>query len=122
MMRNFENARNKNDSSKKSSVSSFVCLFWLSDDYTKIIDERGHVEISPEDVSAKKHILPIGMHDSYNTGITGGNRGTVSLEGGKIEFSVGKNCPDTTINMLRHYMGLEDIPMNESYRTAYYDK
>ena len=121
-MRKFENARYKNGSSKKSSVSSFVCLFWLSDDYTKVIDERGHVEISPEDVSAKKNVLPIGMHDSYNTGITGGNRGTVSLEGGKIEFSVGKNCPDSTINMLRHYMGLEDIPMNESYRTAYYDK
>jgi hypothetical protein len=48
-----EEMRNKKLEEKVASVKS-----------AQVVDERGHVEISQGDVSAKRHILPKGMkHD-----------------------------------------------------------
>ena len=45
--------------------SSFVCLFWLSDDGEKIFKTAGEIEFFNSDIVARKDIDPKGMHDDY---------------------------------------------------------
>jgi len=101
--------------------SSFVCLFWLSDDGTKVIRTEGEVEFNNSDMTVRKTIDPNGMHDDYVSDSYNYNRGKISLIGGKVDLSVGKNLSDEAISMVKDYFGIAGFDVNV-YKTASYDK
>ena len=101
--------------------SSFVCLFWLSDDGMKVVRTEGWKEFTSSDIVAKNTIDPVGMHDKYVKDSYNYNRGTISLIGGQVDLSVGKNLSDKAISQVKDYFGISDYKVN-IYQTASYDK
>jgi len=101
--------------------SSFVCLFWLSDDGTKVIRTEGEIEFTNSDIVTHKTLDPKGMHDNYVADSYNYNRGKISLIGGQVDLSIGKNLSDKTIAMVKDYFGVSNYKVS-LYRTASYDK
>ena len=101
--------------------SSFVCLFWLSDDGMEVVKTAGEVEFHPSDMVAKRTIDPIGMHDKYVSDSFNYNRGRISLIGGKVDLSVGNNLSVEAIRFIKDYYGINKYSV-DVYRTASYDK
>ena len=101
--------------------SSIVCLFWLSDDGSKVIKTAGEIEFNSSDIVTRKNIDPRGMHDDYAKDSLNYNRGKISLVGGQVDLSVGKNFSDKTISHIKDYFGISNYKVN-IYRTGSYDK
>jgi hypothetical protein len=75
--------------------SGWVGLFWLSDDYMKIIATSGMREFSHSDVVTKATLDPVGFHmDSLGDK---GPRGRVVLNKGKVCVCLGENAPNIII-------------------------
>ena len=100
--------------------SSFVCLFWLSED-GRVIRTEGEVEFYTSDMVSKKTIDPKGVHDNYVKDSYNYNRGRISLIDGKVDLSVGKNLSDRDISRIKDYFGISNFNVN-IYQTASYDK
>ena len=101
--------------------SSFVCLFWLSDDCSEVIRTEGEVEFTNSDMVAKRTIDPKGMHDNYVKDSYNYNRGKISLIGGRVDLSVGKGFSKKTVSMIKDYFGISNFNVNV-YETMTYDK
>jgi len=101
--------------------SSFVCLFWLSDDGLKVVKTAGEVEFNNSDIVTRKTIDPKGTHDKYVKDSFNYNRGKISLIGGKVDLSVGKNLSDKAISVVKDYFGISNFDVNV-YRTGSYDR
>ena len=101
--------------------SSFVCLFWLSDDSRTVTETSGDREFTDSDILNRVSLDPKGMHDAYKLNPYAFNRGRVSLVGGKVEIMVGKNCKDEFLPEIKRSLGLSKFNVNV-YKTGMYDK
>ena len=90
-------------------LSSFVGLFWFSEDYKDIVETKGMVEFTENDVVFKKTILPDGVHATYKgSRRADAPRGRVELNDGVPTISVGDNCPDDVVDYIIRFMGLNE--------------
>jgi len=80
-------------------LSSMAGLFWLSKDYTSIIDVQGLHEFSTGDIAAKATIQPIGGHYLYDYS-KDTPRGRVELLDGVIKIWLGKDVPKEKFHSL----------------------
>ena len=100
---------------------SYIGLFWLSDDGSKVIHSAGEVEIKDLDILLYRSIDPNGMHDKYVSDSYNYNRGKISLINGKVDLSIGKSLSDQSIAMVKDYFGISNYDVNV-YKTGSYDK
>ena len=90
-------------------ASSFVGLFWLTPDYSKVVDIAGVKEFTPGDVMAKNELYPDGNHVEYRQhDYRVIPRGRVSLVDGNIIINVGLQCPDEAFPLIVKAFGLEN--------------
>lgn len=96
-----------NIDTSRITLSSFVGLFWFTDDYKQVTDIIGVKEFSPEDVAAKLDVFPDGFHSDYESDPSYKPRGRVSLSRGNVIINVGLKCPDSAINPVIEVFGLK---------------
>ena len=84
-----------------------VGLFWFKEDYSDIDELVGHINFTDGDVVAKRTILPEGSHSTYKARTRKLPRGRVELNDGVVTITVGEKCPDSAIDKIIGFMGLE---------------
>ena len=86
---------------------SSVGLLWFSNDFNDICGIKGEVEFTDADVDSKKTVLPNGAHASYKSRRFTTPRGRVELNEGVPTISVGEDCPDSMVDFVISFMGLD---------------
>ena len=103
--------------------SSFVGLFWFSEDYSEIIRDEGVVEFFESDIALKNIVLPDGAHRSYESHPYNLPRGRIEVEGGSVIISVGFACPDKIIEKIIQDYGLRKYrSVIKVKRSSFWDK
>ena len=90
----------------KVILSSFVGLFWFTDDYKQVIDIIGIKEFLPKDIESRLDVFPDGFHSDFEDNPSYKPRGRVSLSRGNVIINVGLKCPDSSICLIIDSFGL----------------
>jgi len=88
-------------------ASSFVGLFWFTNDYSDDIELVGEIEFTLENILNGQTILPEGSHANYKNRPRSSPIGKVELNSGKPSIFVGSECPDVIIGKIILFMGLK---------------